>query len=101
MPFSASAAAVREKRESSNRVFCRRSGSAGNTIATRYGEMRPLVLRIDQTLQVVAVTARVLRPLAVGEAAEKGDAIGFGPKAHHAGFREGCILDREQGLAVE
>src|SRR5438105_3622901 len=42
-----------------------------------------------------------LSSLTVGEPAEKGDAIGFGPKAHHASLREGRILDREQWLAVE
>src|SRR5215510_5016967 len=96
MPFSASAAAVRAKREPSSRVCCRRSGSAGKTIATRDAEIRPMVLRMDH-----APSRASLVLLIVGQSAEYGDAIGFGPKAHHAGLREGGILDCEQRLAVE
>src|SRR4029078_568749 len=38
---------------------------------------------------------------AVGDPAEQGHAVGFGPNADHAGFRECRILDGEQWLIVE
>src|SRR5689334_20052464 len=40
-------------------------------------------------------------PLTISEAVEHGDAIGFGPKAHHACLRECRILDRKQRFAIE
>src|SRR5262245_36039859 len=61
-----------------------------------------MVLRIDHRQDCSGSRGWcALLGLTVGKPAENGDAIGLGPKAHHAGFREGRILNDEQWLTVE
>jgi hypothetical protein len=51
--------------------------------------MGSVALRIDHSPDRSGSLERKALPLAVGKAAEFGDAIGFGPRANHAAILEG------------
>src|SRR5262245_11430911 len=89
--------------------FGKRSSSPGKARVFQSGLLSPLRIGRKHDRHLIGRDtpdaawhgSAPLTSLVVSQSAECGDAIGFGPKAYHAGQREGGILDCKQRLAVE